>query len=95
MIDHMWETNTEKGRAFQTPNFAIFCGFCGRFGGNENRPFSVLHVNTVDRYMVAMLMRLADEFARAAPFKGVVEIDESYFVAPEKQLKCLCIAVYV
>ena len=40
-----------------------------------------VHRTTIDRHLLAICVRIADECDRATPFKGVVEIDESYFGA--------------
>ena len=71
-----------KGSRLSAPQFRhLLRLFAVDLEATKIAHLSGLHVNTVDRYMLAMRMRLADECARAAPFKGVVEIDESYFGA--------------
>ena len=46
-----------------------------------------LHRNTLDRYLLALRIKLSEISESAAPLRGEIEIDESYFGARRARVK--------
>ncbi len=55
--------------------------FCLDLTATQIAAVSGLNINTVDKYLFGIRQRIAEHCEKESPFKGAVEVDESFFGA--------------
>jgi len=53
--------------------------FCLDLTATQIAAVSDLNINTVDKYLFGIRQRIAEHCEKESPFKGAVEVDESFF----------------